>query len=62
MTAIHATATWSATDTGPENGSTCTIELKNIEWFGGYSAYVPASCPDGFFSANRWVLSATSCC
>ncbi|CRX67344.1 AprI/Inh family metalloprotease inhibitor [Stenotrophomonas sp. BSUC-16] len=42
---------------GQENGSTCTIELKNIEWFGGYSAYVPASCPDGFFSANRWVLS-----
>ena len=42
---------------GQENGSTCTIELKNIEWFGGYSAYVPAGCPDGFFSANRWVLS-----
>lgn len=42
---------------GQENGSNCTIELKNIEWFGGYSAYVPAGCPDGFFSANRWVLS-----
>lgn len=42
---------------GQENGSTCTIELKSIEWFGGYSAYVPAGCPDGFFSANRWVLS-----
>ncbi len=42
---------------GQENGSTCTIELKNNQWFGGYSAYVPAGCPDGFFSANRWVLS-----
>lgn len=42
---------------GQENGSNCTIELKNREWFGGYSAYVPAGCPDGFFSANRWVLS-----
>lgn len=42
---------------GQENGNTCTIELKNMEWFGGYSAYVPAGCPDGFFSANRWVLS-----
>ncbi|PZS81333.1 hypothetical protein A7X84_00975 [Stenotrophomonas maltophilia] len=42
---------------GQENGSTCTIELKSIEWFGGYSAYVPTGCPDGFFSANRWVLS-----
>ena len=42
---------------GQENGSTCTIELRNSEWFGGYSAYVPAGCPDGFFSANRWVLS-----
>ncbi|HDS1604713.1 TPA: AprI/Inh family metalloprotease inhibitor [Stenotrophomonas maltophilia] len=42
---------------GQENGNTCSIELKNIEWFGGYSAYVPAGCPDGFFSANRWVLS-----
>lgn len=42
---------------GQENGSACTIELKNSEWFGGYSAYVPAGCPDGFFSANRWVLS-----
>ncbi|HCT24586.1 MAG TPA: hypothetical protein DIW85_00025 [Stenotrophomonas sp.] len=42
---------------GQENGSNCTIELKNMEWFGGYSAYVPAGCPDGFFSANRWVLS-----
>ncbi|MCF3499348.1 hypothetical protein B9Y75_01745 [Stenotrophomonas maltophilia] len=42
---------------GQENGSNCTIELKNIEWFGGYSAYVPVGCPDGFFSANRWVLS-----
>jgi hypothetical protein len=40
---------------GQENGNTCSIELKNIEWFGGYSAYVPAGCPDGFFSANRWV-------
>lgn len=42
---------------GQENGSSCTIELKNSEWFGGYSAYVPAGCPDGFFSANRWLLS-----
>ncbi|AUI07803.1 MULTISPECIES: AprI/Inh family metalloprotease inhibitor [Stenotrophomonas] len=42
---------------GQENGNTCTIELKNMAWFGGYSAYVPAGCPDGFFSANRWVLS-----
>ncbi|HDS1162235.1 TPA: AprI/Inh family metalloprotease inhibitor [Stenotrophomonas maltophilia] len=42
---------------GQENGSNCTIELKNTAWFGGYSAYVPAGCPDGFFSANRWVLS-----
>lgn len=42
---------------GQENGSNCTIELKNTEWFGGYSAYVPAGCPDGFFSANRWLLS-----
>lgn len=42
---------------GQVNGNTCTIELKNSEWFGGYSAYVPAGCPDGFFSANRWVLS-----
>jgi hypothetical protein len=42
---------------GQENGNTCSIELKNIEWFGGYGAYVPAGCPDGFFSANRWVLS-----
>lgn len=42
---------------GQENGSSCTIELKNNEWFGGYSAYVPAGCPDGFFSANRWLLS-----
>ncbi|HGM7319070.1 TPA: AprI/Inh family metalloprotease inhibitor [Stenotrophomonas maltophilia] len=42
---------------GQENGSTCTIEPRNSEWFGGYSAYVPAGCRDGFFPANRWVLS-----
>ncbi len=42
---------------GQENGNTCTIELKDAEWFGGHSAYVPAGCPDGFFPANRWVLS-----
>lgn len=42
---------------GQESGSTCTIQLKDNEWFGGYGAYVPAGCPDGFFSANRWVMS-----
>lgn len=42
---------------GEENGNTCTIELKSMEWFGGYSAYVPAGCPEGFFPANRWLLS-----
>lgn len=42
---------------GQENGATCTIELKDNEWFGGHGAYVPAGCPDGFFPANRWVLS-----
>ncbi|MEG2803154.1 AprI/Inh family metalloprotease inhibitor [Stenotrophomonas sp.] len=42
---------------GMESGNTCTIELKDSEWFGGHGAYVPAGCPDGFFSANRWVMS-----
>ncbi|MEG0186054.1 MAG: AprI/Inh family metalloprotease inhibitor [Stenotrophomonas sp.] len=42
---------------GQENGSSCTIELKGSPWFGGYGAWVPAGCPDDFFSANRWLLS-----
>lgn len=42
---------------GQENGASCTIELKDSEWFGGHGAYVPAGCPDGFFPANRWVMS-----
>lgn len=42
---------------GQENGSSCTITLKDSQWFGGYGAWVPAGCPDGFFSVNRWVLS-----
>lgn len=42
---------------GEENGDTCTIQLQNLSWFGGYKAYVPVGCPDGFFSAARWVIS-----
>lgn len=42
---------------GQENGNSCTIELKNSPWFGGYGAWVPAGCPDEFFAANRWLLS-----
>lgn len=42
---------------GQENGSSCTITLKDSQWFGGYGAWVPAGCPDGFFSVNRWLLS-----
>ncbi len=42
---------------GEENGSSCTITLKDSQWFGGYGAWVPAGCPDGFFSVNRWLLS-----
>jgi hypothetical protein len=42
---------------GQENGKSCTIELKDSPWFGGYGAWVPAGCPDDFFSANRWLLS-----
>lgn len=42
---------------GQESGNTCTIQLKDSEWFGGHGAYVPAGCPDGFFAANRWVMS-----
>lgn len=42
---------------GQENGSSCTITLKDSHWFGGYGAWVPAGCPDGFFPVNRWLLS-----
>ncbi|HYQ21942.1 AprI/Inh family metalloprotease inhibitor [Stenotrophomonas sp.] len=42
---------------GQENGSSCTITLKDSQWFGGYGAWVPAGCPDGFFAVNRWLLS-----
>ncbi|MFC3551319.1 AprI/Inh family metalloprotease inhibitor [Lysobacter cavernae] len=42
---------------GEENGDTCTVELQNFSWFGGYKAYMPAGCPKDFFSANRWVIS-----
>ncbi|KAA9001441.1 hypothetical protein FJU31_05600 [Stenotrophomonas cyclobalanopsidis] len=42
---------------GQENGSSCTITLKESQWFGGYGAWVPAGCPDGFFPVNRWLLS-----
>lgn len=42
---------------GQENGASCTITLKDSQWFGGYGAWVPAGCPDGFFSVNRWMLS-----
>lgn len=42
---------------GQEGGNSCTLQLKDNPWFGGYAAYAPAGCPDGFFSANRWVLS-----
>lgn len=42
---------------GQESGNSCTIQLKDSTWFGGYGAWVPAGCPDGFFSANRWLLS-----
>lgn len=42
---------------GPENGSSCTITLKDSQWFGGYGAWVPAGCPDGFYPVNRWLLS-----
>ncbi|AWH53597.1 hypothetical protein C1924_10600 [Stenotrophomonas sp. ESTM1D_MKCIP4_1] len=42
---------------GQENGSSCTITLKDSPWFGGYGAWVPAGCPDGFFAVNRWLLS-----
>lgn len=41
---------------GQENGSMCIIELKSIEWFGGYSVYVFIGCLDGFFLVNCWVL------
>ncbi len=39
-----------------DGGDTCSIELRDTQWFGGYSAYVPAGCPKGFFDANRWVM------
>lgn len=42
---------------GQENGASCTVRLEDREWFGGYSAWVPAGCPDDFFSANRWLMS-----
>lgn len=42
---------------GQESGNTCTVQLKDNPWFGGYGAYVPAGCPDGFFQASRWVMS-----
>lgn len=42
---------------GQENGNSCTITLKDSPWFGGYGAWVPAGCPDGFFAVNRWLLS-----
>ncbi|WP_234412801.1 MULTISPECIES: AprI/Inh family metalloprotease inhibitor [Stenotrophomonas] len=42
---------------GQEGGNSCTIELKDSTWFGGYGAWVPAGCPDGVFSVNRWLLS-----
>ncbi len=42
---------------GQENGSSCTITLKDSQWFGGYGAWVPAGCPDGFYPVNRWLLS-----
>lgn len=42
---------------GQEGGNSCTIELQDSTWFGGYGAWVPAGCPDGVFSVNRWLLS-----
>lgn len=42
---------------GQEGGNSCTIELKDSTWFGGYGAWVPAGGPDGMFSVNRWLLS-----
>jgi len=40
-----------------DGGNNCTIELQKDEWFGGFRAYTPAGCPDGFFGVNRWVVS-----
>lgn len=42
---------------GQESGNSCTIELKDSTWFGGYGAWVPAGCPEGMFLVNRWLLS-----
>ena len=42
---------------GQENGNTCSIELKNIRVVRRLQCLRAAGCPDGFFSANRWVLS-----
>lgn len=42
---------------GQESGETCTVQLKDNPWLGGYGAYVPAGCPDGFFQASRWLMS-----
>ncbi|WP_367382388.1 AprI/Inh family metalloprotease inhibitor [Stenotrophomonas cyclobalanopsidis] len=42
---------------GQENGSSCTITLKDSQWFGGCGAWVPAGCPDGFYPVDRWLLS-----
>lgn len=44
---------------GQESGNSCTITLKDSQWFGGYGAWVPAGCPDDFFSVNRWLLSGS---
>lgn len=40
-----------------DGGDTCSIELRQTQWFGGHSAYVPAGCPRDFFDANRWVMA-----
>ena len=40
-----------------DGGDTCSIELRETQWFGGHSAYVPAGCPKDFFDVNRWVMA-----
>lgn len=54
MPTAAMTGRWTLAEDG---GDTCSIELRDNSWFGGYSAYVPAGCPKDFFDVNRWVMA-----
>ena len=42
---------------GLNAGGSCTITLQTTAWYGGWQAYLPTGCPEGFADVDRWVQS-----